>query len=95
LRRPRSERGPGSIREELRSQFAELVQEARRAGISVFTTAPSSAEPDPGVDFHEWDLYVELTRRNRHALAERTGGLAVLDAPDSRGIVPRIRDALR
>ena len=95
MRRPRSERGPGSIREELRSQFAALVQDASRASISVFTTAPPGAEPNPGVDSHVWDLYAELTRRNRHALAERTGGLALLDARDSRDIVRRIRDALR
>jgi hypothetical protein len=84
--------------EQVRSEMAVLIAEARRAQIRVFAIdprgMPGAILDDTGVAQPAFEEYLAATRNSLRVLAERTGGFAILDGELSAGLA-RIITAMR
>ena len=88
----------GYVSDPAAGEFDVLIDEARRAGISIFAidprTMPGGLMPDPNVSSADWGAYVIATRKSLRAISERTGGFAIVDG-DLREGLARVSTALR
>ena len=79
---------------ELQFELAELARAANRANASFYAIDPRGlvAGPDIGekVQTHEWNQYVVETQNSLRALAELTGGVAVVNRNDFGDALKRI-----
>ena len=79
---------------ELQLELAELARAANRANASFYTIDPRGlvGGPDIGenVPIHEWNQYVVETQNSLRALAELTGGVAVVNRNNFADALKRI-----
>ena len=79
---------------ELQLELAELARAANRANASFYTIDPRGLVGGPdiaeNVPIHEWSQYVVETQNSLRALAEMTGGVAVVNRNNFRDALKRI-----
>ena len=100
---PRSDTNPFSVKdneislERLRAEVAELMDQAKRANVTIYGIDPRalSGPPtvDPKVDDAAWQNYWTTTRNSLQVIAEQTGGFVVQDYLENG--LNRIADATR
>jgi VWFA-related protein len=75
-------------------ELAELTRAANRANATFYTIDPrglvAGADIDEDVEPHDWDVYVRKTQDSLRALAELTGGIAVVNQNDFDKAIQRI-----
>src|SRR6266542_1117692 len=95
---PFSVQGDRFSADHVRSEVAALIDEARRANVTIFAIDPRSMpgglSVDPTVSAADSDSYVETTRNSLRVLSERTGGFAIMDEALVEGL-RRINSMMR